>query len=311
MPMDVTAAGLVASVRRRASLPTTGGHSDADILATINEEMQDYIVALLMSTAAEHFVAPHDTTTTAGTAGYDIPSDSIGSKVRDVQVSTDGGANYISLPYVEPERVANSTNRGTPGAYYLQNNSVILVPCPSGAFSLRIKYYRRPGYIVSAGYSAPTAVTGSGPYAVTVGSTSGMAAGTFDLRSSSGNYGLLLEGVTGTVTDGTTLSLTLTAAQLATLQAALGTSWLVASGDSPVALVPQECVPLLEQRTAAMVLQQLADPRMQQAFVECERAEARVLKMLAPREAGRGRKVVGRSGPGWTNRWPAGWPNTN
>lgn len=300
--MDYTASALVASVRRRAFMPTAGAPSSSDILATLNEEMQGFLMPMLVGMEEEYLVAVVDTTTASGTGGYDIPSNSVGGRVRDVQVPTSDANVFQSIPRVAPESApAIATGSGYAQAYYVEANKIVLLPEPQSAYTLRLKYYRRPDQVVASGYSPFTAGTGTTTYTATVTSTTGMSSGYFSLFDST-TYEIIIEDLAGVVTNATTLTLTITADQASTLDdyKNTGVSFINAGNiPCPVPQIPQECVPLLEQRTAAMLLQQKADPRMDQAFRECEKAELRMRELLAPRTKGLPQKFVARYGPGW------------
>jgi hypothetical protein len=141
---------LAEAVRRRGMLPPGSPENitDDDILAFANEELQSYIVPLVLSVREEYFVAVLDTNVVADQAAYDIPSDAIGLKLRSVQLSN-GTGGYYDLPRVEPERVDEYGALGAPQAYYLRANSVMLVPVPTAAgATLRLAYFKRPGLIV-------------------------------------------------------------------------------------------------------------------------------------------------------------------
>ncbi len=301
MPLDYTASGLVASVRRRAYLPSSGSPTTADILATLNEEMQDYLVPLLLDMNEEYLVAVDDQTTVASTAAYDVPSNSVGRKLRDVQVLVNNV--WKSLDRISPLEAATfgetTTTGGYAQAYYLQSNSVILCPTPGSAYTLRLKYYRRPDQVVSSGFSAFSTGSGTTTYTATVASTTGMAAGTFTLFNSD-TYALILEDLSGVVTNATTLTLTVSAADATTIEASEGVSSFVNTGDIPclVPQIPYECVPLLEQRVACMILQAKSDSRTNAALAELERSLVRVREMIAPRTDGRPEKYVSANLPG-------------
>lgn len=319
MAIDYTWSALVAQVRRRALV---GGSGTSDwtndqIVAILNEETQDYIVPLVSTIGEEYFVAIEDFTTVANLAEYDIPTDSIASRVRDVQGLIGPQNQYVSMQRIEPERAVvfgPITQTGQPLAYYVQANQIVFSPTPDTEYSVRLKYYARPRQLVTTGYSAGVSITDTptGYYTVTVGSTSGMTTGYFDLISPT-TYKVDLPSVFGVVASSTTLQFqlsTLTDAEAAYILANF-TDIFIASGDSPSATpdLPVEIVPVLTQRVASVLLQAMRDPGAAQAIAECDKALARARHMLAPRTAGLTRKVVNPYGVGWNGPWVGrrGW----
>lgn len=310
MPIDYTATALIASVRRRAMI---GGNASSDwtdqqILDVMNEEMQDFIVPMVSTIGEEFFVAIYDFETVAEQAEYDIPGASIGSRVRDVQGLVSASSAYASMQRIEPEQAsawAPQASIGQPFAYYVQANKIVFSPTPNTNYGVRLKYYKRPPQIVDAGYSPANSVSGPtmGIYIVGVTSTTGMVDGLFSILDPV-TYAELVSDLDGTVEDGTTLHFA--AADLTTTQAADLVEYanaggiFVATGDSPSATpgIPAEVVPVLTQRTAAVLLQSMRDPGAAQAYGEVEKALMRARHMLTPRADGLTRKVVNPYGVG-------------
>lgn len=309
MAYSYTAASLIQDVRDRAFLPVSGGASDAELLRFINREQLSYVVPILMGIGDEFFVAQRETTLTANEETTDIPSNSIGSKVRNVQISIDSGTTWYNLTHSEPERGPMYTNdqvNGNPGAYFIRANEIFLLPPPSGAWLLRLDYYRRPDAIVAAsGYSALSNWSGpsGGNYTATVAANTTFATGRFNLIDST-TYEVLVEDVMGTVASSTSITFAssgLTAAEIAlfSARASAGTGLVIQYGNTPAAQLPDEAANLLSQRAAAMFLMSKADPKAPLAMQECDRMKGVLTKLLAPRAAGLPRKIVGRQGPGW------------
>lgn len=315
---QTTAQALMALVRQRAYQPANGGPSDTAVLRDLNAELLTYVGPFLMTIGEEFFVAPLIFTTESGQSEYDIPADSIGAKLRDVQTRADDGVTWVSIAHTEPERAsAYARQTGKPVAYYLRGDKIALLPKPgSGAYPMRLMYYRRPREIVNSGYAVASMVSpvSFGTYTVTVPDTSGMVSGDFDILDSA-TYARIAEALPGTVATGTTITFAaanLDADQIAALEAATG-DLFIGTGLSPAADVPPEAAVLLAQRVATIELQEAADPRAAQAFSELERVRATLQQLFAPRASGRPRKVVNQTGPGWGFRGPwgfRGWPGS-
>jgi len=318
MPADLTATGLIASVRRNAALgpnATTSFPTDEDILAWMNEEMTNRIVTMLMRPREERFVEYYTFTTTSGTAEYSIPTKSLWDDVRDVQAFVSN--NWASLPRIQPETasfyLSSSQTSPQATAYYLRSNKIVLNPVPSSSQQVRIKYFNRPGYIVASGYSTPTAInqTGASTYDVTVGSTSGMVDGDFDLVSVDAPFEVIVSGVAGIVVN-PNVTLTLTDADAALITANLNNSYLIRSGDAPGPQVSQDLASLLEQWTTLRAL--LAKKDSTGASIQlrnCETTQKAIVESMNKRTDGLGQKIVPRAfGFGFRNGWGTGGPFT-
>ena len=310
MPPILTSTGLVASVRRNASLGPENNNAfpfDSDILAWINEEMTNACVTVLMKPREEFFVEYYEFTTTADVREYRIPAASFASDVRDVQAQF-GSEPYQSLSRIEPELVAGYDLSGAsspyPSGYYLRGNYVVLVPMPAAGSAIRIKYFRRPGYIVtSSSYSLVTNLSGSAPtYTATVASTTGLSGVTeFEFAESAAPFETVLTGVVGVVAGGTTLTLTLTAAQAAKITASLSECYALAAGNAPGPQIPQDLVSYLTQRTTWRGLIAKGDKDGAKAcFAASEITRQALVNAMNARTGGLSRKVVGRS---FNRRW--------
>ena len=308
---QTSATALIALVKQRAYQPANGGPTDTAILRDLNAELLTYVVPLMTNIGEEFFVDLYPFTTVQNQDAYDIPADSIASKIRDVQVLADDNVSWVSIAHEEPERAATyALSSQRPMAYIIRANKIILLPKPTvTGQAMRMAYYRRPRELVNSGYSALSSFSAASPplpAIIGVSSTSGMAGTGFDLIDSTTSE-VILSDFQATVIDPTTLNSTsLTDDEASTLaQYALsGGATVIVTGTSPIVDVPPEAAVLLAQRVASLVLQEQADPRMAQAFAEVERVKYTLQTLFAPRASGRARKVVNRNGPGWGSwRW--------
>lgn len=312
MPADLTSTGLFADIRRNAALgapSTTRFPTTTDLLAFLNEEMTNACVTVLMKPREEFFVQHYEFTTTADVSEYRIPGASFASDVRDVQVIPSGSTQYASLPRIEPEEAAAyGATSGQPAAYCLRGNYVAFVPTPAAGTSARIKYFRRPGYIVtSASYALVTALSGSAPtYTATVVAGSGLSGLTeFEFAESAAPFETVLTGVVGVYVNATTLTLTLTAAQAAKITAKLSACYALASGNAPGPQIPQDLVSFLTQRTTWRALIAKGDAAgAKTQFASSEITRQALVNAMNARTDGRARRVVGRN---FANRGRGNW----
>lgn len=83
------------------------------------------------------------TTTTSGTAFYDLPSDMI--ELRNITYD-DSSSNSYSLSYLSPEsltREYGGSVNGFPRAYTNLGKNIRVAPVPDGAYTVGINYYKK------------------------------------------------------------------------------------------------------------------------------------------------------------------------
>lgn len=291
---------LLASLKRRGMIPSTDeALATADFLALADEELQTYVVPLLMSVREEYLVAAKDHTITADDTTYAIPTRAIGGKLRDVAIS-DSSGQFHSLSRIEPERAADYGTTGGPNGYKLQNNSVVLVPGASGSSdTLRLTYFQRPNRLVATSAvgeitainTATRVVTCSNvPTTFTTSETYDLVKGTpgFENHAIDQAVSASVTGASGTVTFSSTLPEDLAVGDFVCL-----------AGESPVPQVPVELHPLLNQRVAFKVQEALGDPKAGLAKQVCDEMKKNVMTLLTPRSEGSARLIINRYGPGF------------
>jgi hypothetical protein len=322
MPADLTATGLISSVRRNAALgpnATTSFPTDEDILAWMNEEMTNRIVTMLMRPREERFVEYYEFTTTSGEAEYGIPSASLWDDTRDVQAFVSN--NWASLPRIMPETasfyLSSSQTSPQATAYYLRGNNIVLNPVPSAAQRVRIKYFNRPGYIVSTGYyqpqSTPTGpVLGAYTFQMPSGVTFSAPNGYVDFVSVFAPFAPILSSVEVAESTVDYLTLNMTSEQFDSLPVNYNSYYIVSSGDAPGPQISQDLASLLEQWTTLRCLIAKKDTTgVQIQLRNCEQSQKAIVEAMNKRTDGLGQKVVPRAfGFGFRNGWGTGGPFT-
>lgn len=299
MPQDYTTTALLASIKRRGMLPSTAQTlSDSDFLAIATEELQLYITELLLSVREEFLVVTSDRAVTVGTATYALPSRATAEALRNV-LCDDGTGLFRPLPRVEEERASDfGSQAGSPAGYYLQDDSIILVPTPAKATTLRLAYFRRPSALVLPAATAKISsidgprttvtTTAAVPTTFTVGTT-------LDIVDAQPGFRSPAVDVTISSTPDST-HLVLSSALPATVTVGM---YVSLAGESPVPQVPVELHPLLAQRTTFSALEALGDRQAPQYEKICERMRVTALRILTPRVAGASKYLVNRHGPGF------------
>lgn len=248
--MDYTATALLASIRRRGALPsaTSVGTADADLLSIANEELQSWLVPLVLSLREDYLLVRETQSTVASQSEYRIPKRAVGMKLREVEIVT--STSIRNLTRIEADGLEDwPTSNGTPTAFYLRGNHVVLVPTPATTETLRLSYFLRPSEITAtaADYETITAVNTS-TNTITVADTTGLT-GSVDLVSSTGMDVLSVAASNNGTFTGTTLAFDALPVGLA-----VG-DYVCVADKSPVPNVPADFHPLLAQRVAVKVLE--------------------------------------------------------
>ncbi len=299
---DFTTTGFLTSLKLRGMLPSTSEtFSSTDFLSIATEELRTYVMAALLSVNEEYGVADADTTTTAGTASYATPTRAVGDALRGVFYADSSGA-YVPLTRLDPRDDGGSANTGSVTGFYFQDNSIVLVPTPAAAGTLRLKYARRPGALVATTAVAVISSIDSGRTVIT---TTGTIPSTFTtglyvdvIDQAPGFRTLAMDLLTTATTSGTTI--TTTTALPSTVAAG---DYVCLAGDSPVPQIPVEAHPLLAQRTKAAVLGALGDAKVGAAEASCDRMRKDLVGLLTPRAEANPKVIVNRHGPGFGGRY--------
>jgi hypothetical protein len=273
--------------------------SDTDLLAFADDEMQSYIVPLIMSANEEFFVTTKDISVVSGTASYNIPERAIGGRLRSVQMS-DGNGGFYDLTRIEPESEDEYTaDGGEVAGYVVRGNKIVLIPTPTSSETMRLAYYRRPSRLVAL---TAVGVLNAAPAASTSLTLSATKPSTFvsgedvDVVSATAHFDSLSDSNELTAASGTSLTLT------TAITASVG-DYVCLAGESPIPQIPVELVPLLSQRIVVRACEAMGQPQkagMAEATSERMRREA--MTLLSPRVKGAARPIINRNGPGFGSK---------
>lgn len=153
--MILTGDLILESAKRGISFPSNNANnlSDPDILAFAYEEMISKIMPLMTSIRQEYLIAPpYSQVITAGVSRYRIPQRALARNLRNI-IYIDGSGNTNDITMVTPEDrptyMPTSTTTGTPRAFYIENDYIVLLPTPAVTEgSLEITYPLRPSKII-------------------------------------------------------------------------------------------------------------------------------------------------------------------
>lgn len=133
-------------------------YTDARILIELTDELRTTFARAISQARCGYWLKQYFTPIVPGVAKYAIPPRAITGGLENVSVAASGGA-YSKLDEVsETHSQAYELAPGQLGAvqkYVIRGDRVVLLPTPSGGYSLRLSYYLRPSMlIVAAGASA-------------------------------------------------------------------------------------------------------------------------------------------------------------
>lgn len=149
-----TSNSLIEAVKRNIAIPLTQvTFSPEDILAFANTEVFSAQMPSIMQFHEEYYVYEQEVPLVANKSRYPIPNRAIGMKLRDLTYKDQQG-NLIEMSMVNPDDKTfyNGTfdRNQTAIYYYIQNNSVVLLPevSASPVGSLVFTYFLRPNSLV-------------------------------------------------------------------------------------------------------------------------------------------------------------------
>ena len=134
--MASTVSSIITLIRRRLNETSTTFHTDADLIANINEA-QKYIVR-----EAEILLQGSSTTTTvSGTQNYALPLDFL----YFVRLTFDGLKLFqVNFNEIDEAEFDETLDTGLPTNYYIFNDQIYLYPIPNQVKTLRLWYYKSP-----------------------------------------------------------------------------------------------------------------------------------------------------------------------
>lgn len=304
-----TTTEFLTEVRQAAAPPdsTVPGDQDVDFLRWADEELRGIVLAMMMANRDEHFVAYKDYTVTSGISKYQIPSRSIGGKLRDVSLLVNGQASKLTR--MDPQEITDysTTQNGFPGRFYMENAHIVLFPTPNTTSTLRVRYFTRPGkLILPAAALVSTAVSvAAGIADVTVVGAANQA---YDVISGSSPFPLMAADTAQNIpATGThyTFNFSGETAYFANSQV----NYLCNPGYSPVVQLPDELIPVLVQRTAGRYMQSKDQFQGAKAcFDRAQELQQSALILLSPRTDGNPKRMG--NGPLWKSGYWAsngGW----
>lgn len=303
---------LIANIKRRCSVPTSQlTYTNSDFADIANDELQDCVVPLMMSTREEYFVDYVDVSSPASGV-IPFPEKAIGSKLRSVcYVSQTSPLVLNNLPRIDLDVVAGVgfTNNVTLAGFYVEGSNLMLYPntsVPVGT-TIRLYYYKRTlqlaapstyGQVISVDPDLNTVVLSFVPSSWGTGTVLNAVNGTPNFSVSNAECTIVTVSSPSIVLD--------------TVEGIEVGDYISEQGYSAVPQVPIEAHAYLAQLAAVKCLEGLGDrPGMEAAQAKADLMKQSLLVMISQRVDGSVKKVmnptgglrlgsgIGRRGWGW------------
>lgn len=277
---------LLTQVNLKGALPT-GRFEDQEILDLASDALISLIAPMIVGSREEYYLQDNDQTITANQAAYPIPYRALGMSLREIKIIR--GSEVLDIYRIDPEDV-ETTDTGTPEAFYLKGNNVILYPTPdSTGDTLRLTYFMRPSTLVPVNECAViTAINGN--TLTCVAPTGWTTADTFDLVQ--GNSGFAVKGMDFSASAVNAGDMVLSGTVPSTL--AVG-DYVALSGESCFPHIPAEAHQLLVHLTVVACLESMGDTEGQsKAIATAEALKANFGTLLANRVQGAPRRFNSR-----------------
>jgi len=296
--MAYTTTELIAKVKLWGTIPAAQpAFTQVQILDLMTDELWNTVTPLIINHREEYYVTYTDSDiSSAENQSFGIPGRSAGGVLREVKL-VDTNGYETDLPRVNPEFKSN-TDRG----FFLRDNKVFLIKSENySSYSMRLYYYRRPSKLVLPTSCAPILTTGTTTFTATI--VSGMTSGeTFDYIQCNPPFGTLGQDDTATWS-GTTVTPTTYPTGLA-----VG-DYMCNDGESCIAQIPIEVIPVLVQATVVKIQEILGDQaNLKRAQEKLEKDTMNASSLLSPRVVGEIKRIKNhesfvRSGMSWYRGW--------
>lgn len=289
---------LLASVRRRASIPsaTSPGTADSDLLAYADEEVLSYLAPLVLSVHEDHFLFSEDFSLVSGQLTYRLPYRAIAGSLREVAVVSADGKSIRRLPRIDVGDLQNAND-----GFWFNGDAVTLVADPGSTTNkLRLRYQLRPGTHVASSSVATITAINTATSTVTCNALPSGFVSSFPVALPSG-LSTVYDFVRAkpqfeTLSIDNVASVSGSDMTFAALPRDLAVGdYVCLAGQTAVPQIPPELHSLLAQKVANTVMQAVGDyDGLEIGEKKSERLEADAMKLLAGRSEASPQKIVNR-----------------
>ncbi len=281
---------LIAQVKRRASMPTSQSlFTNAKLVLMLDDELKTRIVPFVMSMRDEWYVTSLDYVSDGIRTVYPIPSDAVGSKLRDVTLWEIGNNGNLqmknSVARLDPDSLYDAVF-----GFYVQKNNIVFYPNPPGTNkTIRFTYFKRVSDLVLTTEASQVSVIASNTIdTVATPPATFVNGASVQIVSANSPFDIVFEStITSVVGSTVTFADTVTNVTVG--------DWLCLAGQSVFPEIPIELVPCLCEAVVVKCLEALGDTDgMQSAMANYQQMELSARSTLAPRIDGAVKKVMNR-----------------
>jgi len=264
---------LVSDIRRRGSIPETPQTpSDDELIAFMNDAQDLALIPAVLAAKEEFFVANKDYTI-GSEREFILPERTLGQRLRMVQILDANGHVISHLPRFQPEIGQSFNSNSINGflavnrvGYMFEANKVILLGSGDQAGpTLRLKYYKRPGYLVNLVEAGQIVSIDpmTGEIQLDKAVSSFVPGAIVDVIAQTSPFDTTAEDIAIVTAAG--FAIEISPATAATL--AVG-DWVCLAGETVIPQWPRELHPLFIQYTLMKVLDSLNRGQMSQAMAK-------------------------------------------
>ncbi len=291
--MSKTTNELLADIKSRGLVPSGQTTiSDQTILNWAEEEMQLWVVPLILKYHQDHLVSDYVIPVSAAASRYDLPERAVGSKILDAKIWYN--SDIINIPMVNREDRDLYQNEQLEWAYYLQGTELVFINAPKYSADLHIDYSRRPSSLVLESNSRKvTAVNGQ---TVTINALADfLVVGTLlDITSNRFNEIVAMD---ATLLSQNTAAKTLTFGSAIDLSRVRVGDWITLAGKSAIVQLPQEYISILSEKVNVSVLRSIGDQAgISVALNRLEEMRVSLGQLATDRNVADPKKVINRQG---------------
>ena len=282
--MDFTSTGLIAQLKRRALVPTSQNlFTNSDLIAMLNEELQNRIVPYVLAVREDYFLTYKEYVQDGSMTELDIPYDAIGNKINQINLytATTDDSFFASIPRLTVSQINEYF-----GGYYIEGNKIKIFPQAISSGNLRVYYYRRPSEIVETSRTPIISTINSNTNIIcNVNIPANITTGTsIDIVKNYQPWDTVKQTTAGTVSSATILLSDTTDIEV---------GYYVCNRDeSPFAQIPQDTNPLLIQAVYLRMVEYMGDTNgFQSALLTYTQMESDNRNLISPRVDAQPKKI--------------------
>ena len=282
--MDFTSTGLIAQLKRRALVPTSQNlFTNSDLIAMLNEELQNRIVPYVLAVREDYFLTYKEYVQDGSMTEIDIPYDAIGNKINQINLytATTDDSFFASIPRLTVSQINDYF-----GGYYIEGNKIKIFPQAISSGNLRVYYYRRPSEIVETSRTPIISTVNANTNIISnVNIPANITTGTaIDIVKNSQPWDTVKQATAGTVSSATILLSDTSDIEV---------GYYVCNRDeSPFAQIPQDTIPLLIQAVYLRMMEYMGDTNgLNAALLTYAQMESDNRNLISPRVDAQPKKI--------------------